>query len=218
MENQAANSLTSPTGNMPAVSLRAQSNEALTQAIRSPGDEGWVIDRARICLKLFYDPDMSIDDRAEMMDKFGRALKDLPRWAVSKGFDQWEKTMQRRPSPGDIFILADRECNRIRDELADRSKMAQPTTPPPQPRDPATAEMAERMMQAAGFTPRRMEAVQRRPMATSEAELYANARQDRELHWTEKLAPDHPEMVALRAARLKNPAMRAAMAKSEADK
>jgi len=200
------NALTRPTGNTPAVSLRDRSNADLTQAIRSPGDEAYVLDRARVVLKLYYDPAMDDLDRADMLDEFRKALSHMPKWAVAKGFDEWARTMSRRPSPAEIAILAQRAIRSIADELADRVKMNAPASLPPEPRSDDEKARASRIMEMAGFTPKRIDAVRSRPMARSDAELYDENKEHRP-HWTETVAPDSAEMEQLRAARAANPLM-----------
>jgi hypothetical protein len=202
------NDLTPPTGNTPAVSLRDRSNADLTQAILSAGDEAYVLDRARVVLKLYYDPAMDDMDRADMLEEFRKALSHLPKWAVSKGFDEWARTMSRRPSPGEIGILAGRFLKSMTDELACRAKEASYPTAETPPRERSFDEKArtEVMLQKAGFTPKRMQALHARPMARTHDELFAE-RTDERLHWTETVAPDSPEMEQLRRARAANPLM-----------
>jgi hypothetical protein len=147
-------------------------------------------------------------DRADMLEEFRKALSHLPKWAVSKGFDEWARTMSRRPSPGEIGILAGRFLKSMTDELAYRAKEASYQAPssPPVERSFDEKARAEVMLQKAGFTPKRMEAVRSRPMARTHDELFAE-RTDERLHWTETVAPDSPEMQQLRKARLANPLM-----------
>lgn len=71
---------------------------------------------------------------------------------------------------------------------------------------PMDPKRADAIMESAGFTPKRMQAVQARPMARTDAELYAEKRDERP-HWTELVAPDSPEMEQLRRARSANPLM-----------
>jgi hypothetical protein len=200
------NDLIPHTGNTRGVSLRDRSNADLTQAILSAGDEAYVLDRARVVLKLYYDPAMDDMDRADMLEEFRKALSNLPKWAVAKGFDEWARTMSRRPSPAEIAILAQRALKSIADELADRVKMDAPPSSPPDPRSDEEKARANRIMQLAGFTPKRFEAVCSRPLASSEAELY-DERSNHRPHWTETVAPDSPEMEQLRRARAANPLM-----------
>ena len=61
----------------------------------------------------------------------------------------------------------------------------------------------------AGFTPKRLDMVRRKRMARCEVELYAQDAVDRQPHWSETVAPDSPEMQALRKARADNPLMNA---------
>jgi len=159
--------LVQPTANTRAVSLRERSTEDLTQAIRSPGDEAYCLDRARAVLRLFYDPDMGELDRAEMLDEFGRALRDFPRWAVAQGFDRWVKEQRRRPAPGEIVDLAKQAMRRVSDEVAQRAKALR--EPEHETRQIVTAEQRARILEEAGFTTARLAAISVRPMSAAEA-------------------------------------------------
>lgn len=201
---------TPPTVSTPAVSLRERSTVDLTRAIRLPADEEYVLNRTRATLKLFYDPGMDNVDRAAMLDEFRRALASFPRWAVAKGFDEWARTMSRRPSPAEIAILASRAIKNITDELTHRAKSTAPPPPPePEPdRKPATADRTAQILAEAGFTPRRFEQTRFHRMAGSQAELDRDLTAPPRPHWTEGRTPDDPEMIALRAARDSNPLIR----------
>jgi len=201
--------LTQPTANTSVVLLTERSTEDLTQAILLPGDEPYVLERARVCLKAFYDPGMDDRDRAALLDEFARALRNVPRWAVAKGFDAWMRTRTRRPSPAEINIEAQAAIRELTDELAHRKRMAEPEAPPP-PR--VDAETAARTLQQHGFTPKRMEAIRKAPMASTFAEALARSEEPPRPHWTETADPDGPAMRALRAARDTNPIVQEARA------
>ena len=149
---------------------------------------------------------MSIDDRADMIEAYRRALTTRPKWAVAKAFDEWERTAARRPSPAELNILAGRAIKVITDELARRRKEVTPPEPTPERTDDERAA-GMLAMERAGFTPKRLDMVRRKRMARSEAELYAQDAVDRQPHWSETVAPDSPEMQALRKARADNPLM-----------
>lgn len=190
--------LTSPTANTPVASLRERSSADLIQAIHSPGDEAYVLDRARICLKAFYDPEMSDIDRAELLEEFGRALRALPRWAVSRAFDNWMRCRTRRPSPADINIEAKLAIKDLTDELDRRKRISEP----PEPQAPRVdGAAATEIMARAGFTPQRIEAIRRAPMASTFSEAIARTDAQPAPHWSETADPDGPEIRALRRAR-----------------
>jgi hypothetical protein len=194
--------------------LRERSTEDLIQAIHSPGDEAFVLDRARVTLKLFFERDMSDLDKAEMLEEFGRALRDLPRWAVSQAFDRWNREQRRRPAPGDIVELAKQAMRRVTDELADRRREGDGSALPGPETDPREraemAERAKRILEEAGFTARRIDLVNRFPTARTVEEAEARL-ESLPPHWSKAVAPDGREMAALRAERAANPIMRAAM-------
>lgn len=191
-------SLTKRIANTPVVSLREKSTEALTQAIHSPGDEAYAMERARVCLSCFYEADMSPEDKAAMIDEFGKALRSFPKWAVAGAFDDWMAQHHRRPSPGEIVMLTKSRVKRFTDELRYRQ-------PPEEPaREPVDKDAAAEILARAGFDKRRTEAVQSKRMARDEAELYAEDNAERPAHWTETAAPDDPRHEELRKARAEN--------------
>ena len=208
--------LTTTTGNTPALSVRDKSSADLTQAIHSPGDEEYTLNRTRTCLKLYYDPDMSATDRAEMIDSYAAALRSIPKWAVAQAFNQWERDKTHRPSPANLVGLANAAIKRMTDELSHRRKMAERPVDKPAKTVDELAN-AERALQRAGFTAKKFDMVGRKRMATTEAELYQHDMQDRVPHWTEKVGADDPKMEALRRARAENPIMAEAMRVSGAD-
>lgn len=157
------------------------------------------MERTRVCLSCFFEPNMAAEDRAAMMDEFGRALRDFPRWAVSKAFDVWMRTSQRRPSPGEIAILAGRELKTVTDEIALRRKLEVQPEPPRSKPDPAAA--AE-ILNRAGWTPNRMAAIRNaHPMVGSMDEAETARASARVPHWSETASPEDPRFAALRKAR-----------------
>lgn len=169
-------------------------------------------------MKLFYDPDMSDMDRAEMLEEFGRALKHLPKWAVSQAFDRWNREQRRRPSPADIVALAGQALRRVTDELAERRRVeAPPALSAPVRADlspearAAMAERSQRIIEEAGFTARRLDLLSRAPTARSDEEAEARTAAFSR-HWTEGAAPDSPAMKALHRARATNEIVQAARA------
>lgn len=141
---------------------------------------------------------MSHEDHAAVLDEFARALRDLPKWAVAKGFDSWMRSRNRRPSPAEIGIEAGRAIKELTDEIADRRRRA---AAPPAPKPPVDRDAAAEILRRAGFTARRLDAVRKSPMARSLDEAVA---QPAPQHWSDTAAPDSPEWRALRRAREAN--------------
>lgn len=210
-ENTTGRSLTTITANIPAVSVRDKSTSDLTTAIRSPGDEAYVLERTRNVLSLYFEQDMSPRDRAEMIEEFRKALGSLPRWAVAGAFDDWVKQHRRRPSPGELVTLARKRMQPFHDELAYRQKQAERQREDQEATRRATPspEAAQEIMHRAGFTPERMAAIDKAPMARSFAEAEAG-KGKRVPHWTEGCAPDDPRLEQLNKARDENPLIQAA--------
>ncbi len=195
--------LTKPTANSPAVSVRERSTADLTQAIHSPGDEAYVLNRTRVVLSAFFQADMDHQQRADLIDEFGRALRELPRWAVVRGFDAWMRTGTHRPTPANIVILAQRELEVLTDEVARRARLEKDAEEAQawNRLQRCSAESAERALQAAGFTPRRIDALEAHPMASTFAEAEALLNKPAEPHWTERAPADSPALAQLRASR-----------------
>ena len=192
------------------MSERAKSSETLSQTIHSPNNLEYTLNRARVCLKAYYDPSMTDADRAEMLDIYGKALTPFPQWAVAKAFDEWEAAETHRPSPGHLVALAKKFVKRITDELAHRAKLEAPEDGEHVRTDSERAKAIEAMLKA-GFTDKRFDAVKRKRMARSEAELYEGGINERVPHWSEGVAADSPQMEALRKARAANPIMAEAL-------
>ncbi|WP_420023561.1 hypothetical protein ACN9JG_04085 [Cereibacter azotoformans] len=206
----------------------------MTKAIHSPSDDAYTLERARICLRLYYEADMLPQDRAAMLDEFARALSDLPRWTVARAFDEWVKTGTRRPTPADIRRLALSELDTIHAEL-DRRRMEEERErrreerekwleemraerqeaarlPPPMPPAAAQPRNGQEVIERAGFTASRIAALRAMPMARSfaEAEASGEAERARLRHWSETAPPDAEEWEHVRIARSCNPLVQAA--------
>ena len=103
-------------------SLREQSASTIQEAIRSPHDSGETLKRVNAVLGQYYDPGFDPETKALVREEFVRALQPYPMWAVHKAFDEWVRSMQRRPSPGEIVILIGRAMKPLTDEIARREK------------------------------------------------------------------------------------------------
>lgn len=206
---------------LPMASLREQSTSTLQAAIRGNTQDAKaaaeILRRANICLAAYYDPDLDLETKAGVRATFVTALRDKPLWAVIRAFEAWARTMTRRPSPGEIVILADRELKPIADELRrrDDAKREEEAWKREESRRQPSPEEATRILEERGFTPARMDAIRKDPMALTFAE--AEARQDdtSARHWSDAADPDGPEWRALRAARAANPIIREMQARRE---
>lgn len=170
--------------------------------------------RVNAVLGLYFDPDNDLATKAAMREEYVRALATYPDWAVHQAFDAWVKTGQRRPSPGEIVILAERALKPITDELRrrDAAKREEEEWKREEQRRIPTREEASAIMADAGFTPARMQAIHAAPMAMTFAEAEARAEAPPVRHWSETAPPDSPEWRTLRAARAENPLIIEAMA------
>jgi hypothetical protein len=107
--------------------------------------------------------------------------------------------------PNEGHILAVIEAGRI--EFLRDQAMRNPPPPEPPPPTPVSKEAALEILELAGFTPKRLQDVKAAPMASTFAEAERIADTPAFTHWTERAAPDGPEMAALQALRKANPLM-----------
>lgn len=186
----------------PMTSLREQPASTLATAIHSPHDAGKALKRVNAVLGLYFDPDFDAETRALVRQEFVVALANYPDWAVQRAFDRWVADMRRRPSPGEIVILVQRELKPIADELARRRKHADEAEEERRRAAAArcSAEAAQEVLERAGFTPKRMAAVAQNPMARTLEEAEARA-EVKARHWSETASPDDPRFEQLRKAR-----------------
>lgn len=82
------------------------------------------------------------------------------------------------------------------------------------PQQRPTPESARAIMDAAGFTAKRMGAVAKAPTARSMDEAEARVERSRAPHWTETAPPDDPKWAELERARAANPLIAAMRAKA----
>lgn len=191
--------------------MRERSTSELTKAIRSEADDpqidAYILERAQTVLNVGYIPDWTAQERAAVLDEFRKALRDFPKWAIVRAFDEWVRTSPRRPSPGEIVVLARKAVRPITDELAHRQRVEEERKAEEAARlaQLPTKDEADAICRSAGFTPQRMEAVRRHPMARSVDEAMAIEDGTAQPHWTETTPPEHPDHAQLRAARDRNP-------------
>ena len=182
--------------------MREQSTSAIQDAIRSPSSASETLRRVKACFALpYYAPDQDEETQAEVMRSFVRALDRIPTWAMLRAFDAWERGATRRPTPGDIVILAEREMKPLADEMARRARLDADMAEPERPK--VDAHAAEEILARAGFTPQRMEAVRKAPMARTMDEAMTRAAAPPKPHWSDGLPDDHPDMAQLRKSRQK---------------
>lgn len=155
-----------------------------------------------------------------MMDWLN-VLSDLPKDAISQACDGYLRDQPRvRPTPAEIrqrahgWLKAKGRISAPRLGSDDDKRLA---LPKPE-RTQEEREEGQRIMDRAGFTPKRLDAVRRKRMARDEAELYAADNAERPAHWTETAAPDDPRWEALEKARADNPLIREARERQHAQR
>lgn len=116
-------------------------------AIRSPSDPGATLKRTDSVLNLYFQPESTPEAKAAVRKEFVVALGGVPAWAMQKAFDAWVKTGQRRPTPGEILLLAERELKPIADELARRKRLEEDRREAEA--EPSDEELAQRRAAAA---------------------------------------------------------------------
>lgn len=203
--------------------MREKSTSDLTAAIRSPEDkrqiDAMILDRANTVINLGYVPDWTPKERAAALDEFRKALRRFPQWAVERAFDEWVRTNPRRPSPAEIAILVQRQVRPVTDELARRRKAEQEQAEEERSRKasrPSAAD-AQEILNRAGFTPKRVEAIQKSRTPLSLEAVDDPPEPERPRHWTQDADPEGPEMQELRRARDENPLVKAARERQARD-
>lgn len=155
----------------------------------------WLTGRVMVLLSHFYqaETDPAVV-RAQAADWFD-TLWDVPQFAVEAACrDYLRSGPRRRPSPGDIRNMAalhlPKPSRKNADDLAIEGPRPERVSP----------EAAAAMLAAAGFTPRRMEAVRQSPMALSLETAHQRAEVAGK-HWSDDAPPDDPRWRELLKAR-----------------
>ncbi|MER5171606.1 hypothetical protein [Thioclava kandeliae] len=168
--------------------------------------EAEILRRANGCLAAFYDPDMAPATAADLRREFVLALRELPLWAVHRGFDAWMQSKRRRPSPAEIAMEAKNAMEPYLREAARRKREVLEVR-----EDEARAkagrcseESAARIMAACGFTAEGLDAVRRSPMASSRDQAVQERSESGIKHWSESADPEGLEWAACYAARAEN--------------
>lgn len=166
-------------------------------------------------LKTYYRNDDDPSVMAGILQEFVLALSGFPDWCVQSAFDTWTRTCFRRPTPGEIVILASRARQPFTEEIARRERIAEQEAEAEAARKRRVIqpEAAQRILEEYGFTAQRIEAFRLRPMSTTFAEAEAPFQGPAPLpvgDWPSALAEDDYRVQALRRARSENEIMRAA--------
>ena len=158
MDNHPARNSAQLSTNLSATSLREMPLSTCQTAIRLPFSPDRALERTQVVLSLYFQPDEDDTTRAMVRQEFVAALSAYPDWAVQQAFDQWVRTATRRPSPGEIVILAGRAIEPFTDEITRREKQARLENQAPHEvrGDRVSKEAAAAIMDAAGFRPKRM--------------------------------------------------------------
>lgn len=201
MQNQNVAPLTKPSTPWQTVSVRELSISTIRAAILSPSAPDETLQRVNAVLALYFEADADPTVKIAVREEFVRALSSYPAWAMHKAFDAWVKTGHRRPSPGEIAILADREVRPLSDEKTRREELEKQEREEAESRarNRVSDEARARIIAEAGMTEGRLLAVRRFPMARTEEELEEKAAPGK--HWSDNLDPDDPQWEALRKAR-----------------
>lgn len=204
-EDTTGRNLTAPSQGSRMISPRAASTSTIQAAIHSLAAPGETLKRINAVLALYFEPDTDPQAKAAIREEYVRALAAFPAWAMHRACDQWVKSSVRRPSPGELAILAGKEIQPFTDELARRKALedAEREEEERRARDRVSPEAAARIMAEAGMTPDRLQMVKAFPMVGSTEEAAAKQEELRQpgKHWTEGADPEDPRWQALQASR-----------------
>lgn len=200
-----ANALASQQTKSPAASVQGQSNSMIQAAIHGDHDAGAALKRINAILAMPGYFRANDDEETEMAirEEFVRALEGRPNWAVQRAFDRWVKTATRRPSPGEILILIDRELQPLAEELARRKRAydARVAAEAEVNANRCSPEAAARILAEHGMTAERLEAVRRFPTERILSNAIGMDEPTCPADWTVGLPDDDPRLVALRKSR-----------------
>ena len=190
--------------NLPTGSLAAQPLSTLQAAILSRIDAGAILKRTHAVLSLYYDPDLDPQTKAELRQEFVVALQTYPGWAIEQAFDRWIATASRRPSPGEIVILATRAMEPILLAVKNKLREQEPVAPGFQPISDEQKDRANYLLERMGFTAKNAAALKLFPMAKSVADVENKITEweTRKPHWSETAPPDDPRWEVLRKSRI----------------
>ena len=158
----------------------------------------WIAGRAQTLLSHYFSPDLSPEVVEAAIDDWVKALISVPRHAIETACETYLRDQpRRRPTPGDIRQRG------LAHMASTTKRQALPPADPPRAEPRVSAEEAERICRAAGFTAQRIEILTRQPMARTLEEA-VQVKEHRKPHWSETCAPDDPRMAELRRARAAN--------------
>ncbi|MEN9060020.1 hypothetical protein [Ponticoccus litoralis] len=189
-------------------SVQAASTPAETRSI-----EGWLAELSVLTIPRKGDEMSGEVTLVAYASRLGQYPADIARAALlDHPWKFW-------PSWVELQDVCDR-LNAPRRHMA--AALANPAAPEPDPVAPrATHEQTSAILAGAGYTPKRLDEVRRHRMASTDAEMQAADKAPAH-HWSETVAPDSPEMEALRKSRDENPlvqeARRMQMAREERQK
>jgi hypothetical protein len=201
---------------LPTISPRDAPTSTCLTAIRPDADDGAILRRAAAVRANFFVPGLDPEAEANALSEFLVALKPFPHWAMMRAFDTWTRTMTRRPSPGEIAILADREVKPWRDEVQRRQREAREQAEAEAERnrkrmDPA---LVDRLCREMGYSPERAQRLMRAPLVRSEDEL--RQRESSPDRWAHVSPENDPAAAAvLQASRDQNTLIQQARASAE---
>lgn len=165
----------------------------------------FIVDRVNRILNIGFQPDWTPEERAGVIEEYRRALRHHPQWVLSKAFDIAVRSSANRPTPGNIQCAAQSVTKYHRDQMARNNRLAEQEAQDRQSlkRSRPDREAAQEIVNRAGFTAKRMETLKNRPMINTFAQADEEAERPSKPHWSNGLSADHPQMHALRRARIK---------------
>lgn len=195
-----------------------------TRPMRAPSSgsaasEAWIAGRVETALSHYFQPDQPSSVSEAAMVDWLTCLHGFEKAHLAHAFDSYLRDQpRRRPTPGDIRqrALAQRKAHLDRQKRVGGVHAPIGSLPPPVNPDRADAEAVDRICRAAGFTASLARALEKRRSATSREEALAQA--ERAEHWTSVVAPDGPQMEALRRARDASPLVQEARALQSAQR
>lgn len=135
--------------------------EATVAALSEPANPTWCMARVAALLSPYYDKDTPQAVREIEAEDWLEALAEYPQWAIERAVRWWKSAdndqRRKRPLEGDIAARCRVEMRGIKalPDLLGRRARWQPQAPQSR-QNRVDAETASRIMQEAGFAPKRV--------------------------------------------------------------
>jgi hypothetical protein len=100
--------------------------DVLAKTIAQTAGREWVAREVERLLPIYFAPDHTPQQHAAILEAFADVLHMQPRWAVTEALRAWKGQHNRRPTPAELRILAERAHGELLTEHKRRTAKAEP--------------------------------------------------------------------------------------------